>query len=173
MITIYTDGSAKTNGSNNNRGGWGLVVIRDGILLETAAEGCFNTTNNREEMKAVLRAFELTQTKYKDEECIIYSDSAYVVNMCNDWIYKWASNNWMNSKKKIVENLDLVKSLYKYLTIDFFTCQVEVKKCAGHVNILGNELADALAQSNFNKFKKLILNNNIKVIGEDIYGINL
>ena len=46
-------------------------------------------------------------------------------------------------------------------------------KARGHVNILGNELADALAQSNFNKFKKLILNNNIKVIGEDIYGINL
>lgn len=153
MITIYTDGSAKANGSANNRGGWGLVVTRDGILLETAAEGCFNTTNNREEIKAVLKAFELAQTKYKNEECIVYSDSAYVVNMCNDWIYKWASNNWLNSKKQTVENLDLVQQLYKYINIDFFNCQV--MKCMSHANILGNELADALATNQLDKVKKL------------------
>lgn len=84
MIIIYTDGSAKANGSLDNRGGWGLVVMRNGSLLETYNESSFNTTNNREEIKAVLKAFELAQTKYKNEECIIYSDSLYVVNICND-----------------------------------------------------------------------------------------
>ena len=155
MITIYTDGSAKGNGNTNNRGGWGLVVTRDGVLLETYNKKCFNTTNNREEMKAVLKALELIQTKYKDEECIIYSDSTYVVNIWNNWMFKWASNNWINSKGQIIENLDLVKSLYKYFNTDFLNCQVEVKKCAGHSNILGNNLADALATNQLDKIEKL------------------
>lgn len=153
MITMYTDGSAKGNGEKHNCGGWGLVVMRDGAIIKLDAQLCFNTTNNREEIKAVLKAFELAQTKYQDEECIIYSDSSYVVNICNDWIYKWASNNWLNSKKQIVENLDLVQQLYKYLTIDFFNCQVV--KCAGHANILGNELADALATNQLVKIEQL------------------
>ena len=153
MIEMYTDGSAKSNGSTNNCGGWGLVVMRDGAIIGLYNQCGFNTTNNREEIKAVLKAFELAQTKYKDEECIIYSDSLYVVNICNDWIYKWASNNWLNSKKQTVENLDLVKKLYKYLNIDFFNCQIV--KCAGHANILGNELADALATNQLIKIEQL------------------
>ncbi len=153
MIEIYTDGSTKANGSLNNRGGWGLAIMQNGILLETYNESSFNTTNNREEIKAVLKAFELAQTKYKNEECIIYSDSLYVVNICNDWIYKWARNNWINSKKQIIENLDLVKDLYKYINIDFFNCQVVY--CKSHCGILGNELADALARSDIIKIEKI------------------
>ena len=42
-----------------------------------------NTTNNRMELAALLYALELTQTKYKDEQCVIKSDSAYCVNMFN------------------------------------------------------------------------------------------
>ena len=43
-----------------------------------------NTTNNRMELTALLYALELTQTKYKDEQCVIKSDSAYCVNMFNN-----------------------------------------------------------------------------------------
>ena len=57
MIEMYTDGSAKNNGKANNCGGWGLVVIKDGILLGTYSESCINTTNNREEIKDKLAAF--------------------------------------------------------------------------------------------------------------------
>ena len=42
-----------------------------------------NTTNNRMELTALLYALGLTQTKYKDEQCVIKSDSAYCVNMFN------------------------------------------------------------------------------------------
>lgn len=61
-------------------------------------------------MKAILYAFDLVATCYKDDICIIHSDSTYCVNMCNNWIYTWVKNNWKNSKKE-VENLDLVLSL--------------------------------------------------------------
>lgn len=35
------------------------------------------------ELTALLYALELTQTKYKNEHCVIKSDSAYCVNMFN------------------------------------------------------------------------------------------
>lgn len=161
MIKIYTDGSAKNNGKQNSNGGFGVVAFKDNEIIYHYNEQCKNTTNNREELKAILYAFELAQTKYKSETCIIYSDSSYCVNICNNWIYTWARNNWINSKKKQVENIDLVKSLYKYLTTDFFNCQVVWLK--GHDNTDGNELADALATNDNAKFNKIIKDKSIKL----------
>jgi ribonuclease HI len=71
----------------------------------------------------------------------------------------WARNNWMNTKKRTVENLDLVKELYNYLNIPFFNCQVV--KCKGHMGEVQNELADALATNNATKWKQLIDCHNI------------
>ena len=52
----------------------------DGISAETYVD----TTNNRMEIKALISALELVTTKYKEEQCIIYCDSAYCVNMFNN-----------------------------------------------------------------------------------------
>jgi ribonuclease HI len=70
-----------------------------------------NTTNNRMELTALLCALDLTQTKYKQEKCIIKSDSAYCVNMFNQWIYNWHQNDWVRPKNQSIENLDLVKQI--------------------------------------------------------------
>ena len=158
MIRIYTDGSCK---KNPGPGGFGVVVLSEenNVLEYFYNEKCSETTNNREELKAILYAFELAQTKYKNEDCLIYSDSAYCVNICNDWIHSWARNGWKNSKKMTVENVDLIQLLYKYLNIDFFNCQV--LKTNGHVGVVGNELADALATFNDKKFKKIVKENNV------------
>ena len=43
-------------------------------------------TNNQMELIAIIKALHLASTKYKDEKVKIYSDSAYCVNICNDWI---------------------------------------------------------------------------------------
>ena len=149
MIEIYTDGSSR---GNPGRGGYGVVAIKDNKILYSHSEQCDNTTNNREELKAILHALEYTQ-QYPNEVFKIYSDSAYCVNIFNDWIYTWLRNNWYNSKKKIIENKDLVESLYKYCTIIFPNFQVE--KCCGHAGVSGNELADALATANPAKYEKL------------------
>ena len=121
-------------------------------------EQCEQTTNNRMELKAILHVFKLAVAD-PDNKYVIYSDSAYAVNILNSWIHAWASNVWKNSKKQTIENLDLVKELYNYLNIDFFNCQIY--KCKGHAGELGNELADALATNNQTKFDKIIKQNNI------------
>ena len=159
---FYTDGSCC---GNPGPGGFGVVelsVCYRQTMLEYIPsysmnyaynEQCENTTNNREEMKAVIHVLEMAAND-SENEYIIYSDSAYVVNMCNDWIWKWAKNNWKNSKKKDVENIDLVKQIYNYLSSDFFNA--EIKKVKGHHGMLGNDLADAYATNNMSKKDKLM-----------------
>ena len=117
---FYTDGACK---GNPGPGGYGIVSIKDNKILYEYSEYCDNTTNNREELKAILHVFELAAAD-PDNQYIIYSDSSYAVNIINDWIFTWVKNNWMNSKGNQVENLDLILNLYKYVTINFFNCQV-------------------------------------------------
>ena len=158
ILEYYTDGAC-----SGNPGPGGYAVIRmvkkqDSYDLEYwYQEENPYTTNNRMELMAVLKVLSMTEEKY---HTIIYSDSAYVVNMCNDWIWKWASAGWTRAKNKPIENLDLVKKLYDRL--NFSKEEIEIKKCSGHSGILENEVVDALASKNITKFEKLVKQYNIK-----------
>ena len=163
MIEFYVDGSCR---KNPGPGGFGVVCINCDKIIYKYSEYCNETTNNREEMKAILHVFELI-IKEDLKDVIIYSDSAYCVNMINDWIWKWSSNNWQNSKKVTVENLDLVLELYKNLITDFFPCQV--KKTNGHCGIAANELADALATNNKIKYVKILKEHGLEEAPIDIF----
>lgn len=107
------------------------------------------------ELIALMEAIDLATTRYKDEKCIIYSDSAYCVNICRDWIWNWAKNDWKNSKNQIIENLGLVQGLYCRLIIDNFA-NYTIEKIPGHCNIVGNEFADALARNDQAKIDKFL-----------------
>lgn len=111
---FWTDGSSKGNPGN---GGFGVISIENNTIKYKYAEYFDNVTNNQMELKAILHVFQLAAAD-PGNEYLVYSDSAYAVNMINNWIWGWAKNNWCNSKNKEVENIDLVKEIYKYLTID-------------------------------------------------------
>lgn len=159
MKVFYCDGS--TRGGKNqkgadNMGGWGALCFIDEdenciTLCDCDTEE--NTTNNRQELKGFLWCLRIADEFYPDEKCIIYSDSAYVVNMFNDWIHTWARNGWKNSKKQTVENLDLVLEIWEHAKQEFYHCSVQ--RVDGHSDIIGNELVDALATANFKRFKQL------------------
>ena len=155
VIYMYTDGACK---GNPGPGGFGVVSVKNNEIQYKYSETCENTTNNREELKAILHVFELAD-KNPDTYYMVMSDSAYCVNTINDWIFKWANNDWKKSNNQPIENPDLIQSLYKYLIKDFWNCQVT--KVRGHSNVLNNELADALATANINKYNKLIKDNNL------------
>jgi len=106
------------------------VVIFDDRrnLIDAYCEQHENTTNNQMELKAFLKTFELLNTKYKNQQATIYSDSAYCVNILNSWIYKWSQNNWQNSKNETIKNLDIILSLYEYYNINFFINQIYIIK---------------------------------------------
>ena len=153
---MYTDGACK---GNPGPGGFGVVHVKNNKVEYKYSEQCEHTTNNREELKAILHVFEMAD-KNPDIYYVVMSDSAYCVNTINDWIFKWAHNDWKKSNNQPIENPDLIQSLYKYLIKDFWNCQV--LKVRGHNNIINNELADALATGNVNKYNKILKDNDIE-----------
>lgn len=148
----YTDGSSR---GNPGPGGWGMIVMNEEnseiIFFENSSED--NVTNNRMELKAMICALNFAESNPQHQFTII-SDSTYVVNSINSWIRGWATNGWRNSKKQTVENVDLMKEIWRHISQDF--PNFEVIHCRGHNGELGNELADALAQNNKQKYNALM-----------------
>ena len=137
-MIIYTDGSAHPN---PGPGGFGVVVCDDNNnIITTYSKQTNHTTNNREEIKAILWSL-LTYGK-SNEEVIVYSDSNYCVQTFTNWMFGWARNGWIKSNKKIPENLDLIQAYYNALNEGY---KINLKKVKGHAGNKYNELADGLA----------------------------
>ena len=137
MITVYTDGSAHPN---PGPGGFGMVTVSDFGLEAAYSKQTDNTTNNREEIKAILRAM-IDYGKMKDV-VTVYSDSAYAVNTLTSWMFGWARNGWIKSDKKTPENLDLIQAYYEFYQKGY---RINLQKIKGHAGHEWNELADKLA----------------------------
>lgn len=103
-VTIYTDGACS---GNPGPGGWGVLIFEDG-RERIIYGGEMNTTNNRMELIAVIRALESVS---KNCEVELYTDSQYVKNGITQWIKVWVRNNWKNSDRKPVKNQDLWRRL--------------------------------------------------------------
>lgn len=144
-MIFYTDGSAHPN---PGPGGFGVVKLNDDNQLIKCYSQQYKkvkVTNNRMELEAILYVMLKYGTKQNgewDEIPIVYSDSSYCVNTLNDWMFRWASNHWMKSDKKIPENLDLIQTYYDHWQEGF---RIDLRKIKGHAGEEWNELADDLA----------------------------
>ena len=119
MIKVYTDGACSGNGKEGAVGGWAFCVIGENnelIYSETGAE--VNTTNNRMEFTAMLRALQWTEKNLNNNFIEYYTDSALLYNTLTQWIEGWKNNGWKRKTGEI-KNLDLVKQLYEYSNKNF------------------------------------------------------
>lgn len=134
-IIIYTDGGCR---GNPGLGAWASILISEkhSLRLEIG-ESEEMTTNNKMEMKAVIKALERLK---KSHNIKVYSDSAYLVNGMNEWIYSWQKNNWIKSDKKPVENkeywIKLIELSKKH--------NIEFIKVKGHSDNKENNRADEI-----------------------------
>jgi ribonuclease HI len=88
-MIAFTDGACSGNGYDNSRGGFGVVILNnDGSYHACYQKMSEGTTNNREELKAILYA--LLEYGKADSPLIIFSDSAYCVNTLTNWMFRWA-----------------------------------------------------------------------------------
>ena len=133
-IQIFTDGACS---GNPGPGGWGAILRWNGHEKElSGGEG--ETTNNRMEMMAVIKALEALN---KASDVDLYTDSKYVMDGVNQWLEGWKAKGWKTAAKKPVKNQDLwerIDSLIQEHNVTFHW----VKGHAGHPE---NERADALA----------------------------
>jgi ribonuclease HI len=134
IIEIYTDGACS---GNPGPGGWGAILRWNGHEKEMSG-GDPETTNNRMEMMAVVKALEALKGASKVH---IHTDSKYVMDGVNEWMPGWKARGWKTAAKKPVKNQDLwqqIDDLISKHDVTFFW----VKGHAGHPE---NERADALA----------------------------
>ena len=146
-MIYYVDGSCVGNGKAVNEGGFGIVTFDDdGNLIDCYAKRNENTTNNKEELRAILRVMLTSGVNVNNcdwsEAPTVYSDSSYCVNTFNDWMFRWAVLNWVKSDGKTPENLDLIQTYFEHYQKGY---RIDLRKIKGHAGHLGNEIADKLA----------------------------
>lgn len=134
IIHIYSDGACK---GNPGAGGWGALLVSGGHRKEISG-GEANTTNNRMEMTAVIRALESLKRPSTVE---VHTDSQYVQKGISEWMAGWKRRNWRTADGKPVKNQDL------WLQLDALSQlhRIEWKWVRGHAGHPENERADALA----------------------------
>jgi len=135
-ITIYTDGSSK---GNPGAGGWGAIIFDEEKVLEIGGNE-ENTTNNRMEMMAAIKALELAH-ELTHEQIEINTDSEYLLKGITIWIHDWQKNGWRTKAKKEVLNKDLWEELWELTQ----KRKVEWKKVLGHSGHELNERCDEIA----------------------------
>ena len=134
-VTIYTDGACS---GNPGPGGWGAILEFRGREKEiSGAEP--ETTNNRMELTAVIRALECLK-----EPCAVelYSDSKYVIDALTlGWAKGWQARGWIKADRKPALNPDLWQRLLELAERHDLRCHW-VK---GHADNPKNERCDRLA----------------------------
>ncbi len=140
-VVIHTDGACS---GNPGPGGWGAVLSYGGKTREIFG-GEAETTNNRMELMAAIRALEALT---RSVEARLHTDSTYVKDGITKWLAKWKANGWKTAARKPVKNVDLWQRLEAALSGH----RVEWLWVKGHAGDPGNERADALANQGMAEF---------------------
>jgi ribonuclease HI len=142
-VVIYTDGACS---GNPGKGGW-AAILKYGEHEKEISGFEQETTNNKMELTAAIEALKCLKAPCEVE---LYSDSAYLVNgFMQKWLEKWKLNNWINSSKEEVKNIDLWKELDSFNSIHNITW-IKVK---GHSDNEYNNRCDKLATGEIKKVK--------------------
>ena len=129
MAIYYTDGSCSPN-----PGPGGFSVIKD--MEPTIVGHDLNSTNIRMEGCALIAAMK----DANGEECVIFTDSEFWINVITKWAPGWEAKGWVKKGGEI-KNLDLVKEAYAL----YGRSKATLTWVRGHEGDPGNELADQWA----------------------------
>jgi len=133
-VVVYTDGACR---GNPGPGGWGALLRSSGVEKEIYG-GETETTNNRMELLAAIRALEALKRRSKVK---LYTDSLYVKKGISAWIHDWKRRGWRTADKKPVKNEDLWRRLDALAAGH----DIEWHWVRGHAGHPENERADELA----------------------------
>lgn len=141
QVTIYTDGSCDVN---PGPGGW-AALLRSGVQEKTLSGGESQTTNNRMELTAALRAF---QTLKEPSQVRLFTDSEYLRRGIQEWLPNWRARGWKR-KGGALANVDLWQSLDEIIR----THEIEWHWVKGHSKDQDNQRVDKLARQAMLKAK--------------------
>ena len=134
VVEIFSDGACR---GNPGPGGWGVLLRANGVEKELWG-GEADTTNNRMELTAVIRALEALKRSCRVR---LYTDSQYVQKGISEWIHRWKRSGWRTTDRKPVKNEDLWRRLDELAQMH----KIEWHWVKGHAGHPENERADRLA----------------------------
>lgn len=108
-VSVYTDGACR---GNPGPGGYGIILEYKATKKEFA-EGFRWTTNNRMELKALVKALSLLKEPCRLK---ITTDSKYLLGGIDEgWLHLWKSRGWKTKQGDTVQNRDLWEKLDELL----------------------------------------------------------
>ena len=134
-VAIYTDGACS---GNPGPGGWGAVLLYGEHRREISGASA-DTTNNRMELTAAIRALEALK---RPTDVALYTDSTYVKDGITRWLPGWKAKGWRTVSKSPVKNRDLWEALDALVQRH----DVSWHWVRGHAGNAENERADTLAR---------------------------
>ena len=141
-VEIFTDGACS---GNPGPGGWG-ALLRYGGREKTLSGAEANTTNNRMELMAAIRALESLK---RPCQVTLFTDSVYVQKGISEWLKNWKRRGWKTADKKPVKNADL----WRRLDAATEGHDIRWRWVRGHSGHPENERVDALAREAIQKLK--------------------
>ena len=135
-IVLFTDGACS---GNPGPGGWGAILVWNGLERELNG-GERETTNNRMELMGAIAGLEALKRPCAVE---LFTDSRYVMDGITKWVNGWKRNGWKTAEKKPVKNEDL----WRRLDAARARHDVTWRWVKGHDGNEMNERADALARA--------------------------
>jgi ribonuclease HI len=135
-VEIFTDGACL---GNPGVGGWAALLRYKGREKAISGGEC-DTTNNRMELMAAIRALESLR---RGMAVHLTTDSQYVKQGIEQWLPRWRANGWRTADKKPVKNQDLWQRLVEAAAPH----RVGWHWTRGHSGHADNERVDALARA--------------------------
>lgn len=143
LVIVYTDGACVRNGTKHAAAGVGVFWGNEDPRNVSRPVHGF-PTNNVAELEAIEDAIEtIVTTRKPHTEYRILSDSQYAIHALTLWFSRWARSNWRTSNGSPVKNVELIQRIHEKLLL--LGDMVKLVHVRGHVGIIGNEMADALA----------------------------
>lgn len=144
IAEIYTDGSCHTQ---LQIGGWAAIVfVNDERFFLSGKEN--NTTHQRMELVAIIKALELVQQKFAVIKTVsVFSDSQYAIGLIRRE-EKLKQQNFCTKSGKTINNADLVKQflvLTNSLTVEF--TKIKAHQRSNEIHVLHNQEVDKFSRS--------------------------
>ncbi len=145
ITNLYTDGACS---GNPGPGGWGTVAYFDDGSCHELGGRDGATTNNRMEMQAAISALEFFISTRQTDQCVLYTDSEYLIKGITQWVKGWKKKGWKTAAGKPVLNQDLWETLDRLDRQVHSHTQVPVawQHVRGHSGNVGNERCDTIAR---------------------------